>query len=207
MPQVFNTYEIQILGTLATTGAGNKNVLNVFHYRLLSGNTDGPAAILSLFLSNVWATVAAALNVAYVGVTSQIRFMDDATVGFTIGAVPASGVITGARLPTASAVVFPLRAAQRGKIYRGSKHFGGITEAHVTGDELNATGLPFFQAITPKLSLVLSGTLGTYQPTVLSRSQSQTAKNATTIISSDITGALLNKTIGTMRRRKERTQR
>jgi hypothetical protein len=207
MPQVFNTYEIQILGTAATTGAGNKNILNVFHYRLSAGNTDGPAAILALFLANVWATIAAGLNAAYVGVSSQIRFMDDATVQFSLGATPASGGVTGARLPTNTSVVFPLRAAQRGKIYRGSKHFGPVTEAHVTGDELNSVGLPFFTPIIPKLSLVLVGSMGSYTPTVLSRSQSQTAKNATTIISSDVTGALLNKTIGTMRRRKEKTQR
>jgi hypothetical protein len=209
VPTLTNVVEIVVKGTCATTGSGTKNIYNVFHYTWVSGAAPVSAAnVLVAFLAGPWTQIAAALSSAYTGVESDTRMMDDALSQYTVGSVPASGGVAGARLPTATAVVFLLRSLTRGKSYRGSKHFGPIAEAHQTNDELNATGLGLWNPISVQLTNTVNPSDGSiWAPCVLSRVLSQTRTNPTTLVGSRITTALLNKTLGTMRHRKEKTVR
>jgi len=203
--------EIIVQGTLPTTGSGSKNIANVFHYVAGTGGAIGSAVDLANnFLTNVWALIAAQLSVDYTGVATITRFLDDATVQYVNANVPASGAIALPRLPTEVSIVCPLRASERGKHYRGSKHFAGVPTASVVKDELTAGAAAAWAASVTALGNALTpggGYTVAMFPCVLSRSLSQTRVNPTSLWAATIASVLLNKTIGTMRKRKERTVR
>lgn len=210
MPTATNVVEIVIQGTVPTTGSGTKNIYNVFHYQYSAGG-GGPAsaqAVGNAFVAAVWAAIAAQLSVAYTGVACLARYLDDATQQFVTCNVPASGALAGARLPTTSTVVFLLRSNTRGKNYRGSKKFGPIQEAQQLNDELTVAGATAWTTVGTNLPISITAVGGAvYLPCVLSRSLSQLRKNPTQIQTSLVNSALLNKTLGTLRRRKEKTVR
>lgn len=208
MPVTTNVFEIILQNTLTETSF-TKNVWNVFHYRLSSGTPDTAANILSAWVSAVqnplrtnWLTT----DCACVGVLG--RFLDDATVQYATNLPGTSGLIALPRLPGDLALVLPLRGSNRGKNYRGSKHIPAIASAFVTKDELNATGITAAALVQGYLGLTITSTnSSTYIPVILSRNLSQLRTNPTTIVTSDVSAVLVNKTIGTMRRRKEKTVR
>ena len=208
MPTLSNVVEIVCQGTLAETSF-TKNIYNVFHYRLLTGTLDTMANIEGAFVLAVydyWLTNMATTDYNFVG--TNTRLLDDATAQYVFVASGTPGSVALPRLTGDLAVVTPFRCATRGKNFRGSKHFTPIATAHVTKDELNATGLTPWNTFTPKMLAPLTTSNGsTMGPCVVSRVLSQLRTNPTSIIGSDITSVLLNKTIGTMRRRKEKTIR
>lgn len=209
MPSSSNVVQMVIQGTVAETGGTSKNVWNVFTY-VQNPNVPSPptaVAVLNQFLASVWAQIAPLLSVRWVGVSSLARYMDVTTNAFLPGNVPASGAKILPSLSSQQAVVTPFRTALRSKNYKGSKHFGPIDSASVTGDELTAAAVTAWQAILPTLSGLITVTGQTYSPCIVSRSLSQLAKDPVNIQAAVITTALLNKTIGTMRRRKEKTVR
>ena len=203
-----NCVEIIVQGTVPPSSGGTKNVFNVYHYRLSSGPMDTLTQIGGQFITLVQSFITAQLSADFTGNGLRIRLLDDALSQYlTIGYSTVGGIALP-RLPNDVAIVLPLQCAQRGKSFRGSKHFGPVPTASVVKDELTATAVTAWNAIQTKLqnTFVSSGT-STYQPFVLSRTLSQLRTNPTTIIGSDVTTVLLNKTIGTMRRRKEKTAR
>lgn len=203
--------EFLIKGTVATTGSGTKNFFNVFHYR---SNTipvpDSKVAVLNFFLSAIWSLAGASLSSAYTGVESDVRLLDEATDQYAVGNVPASGAVAGARLPTDVSASVLLRTSLRGKNYRGAKRFGPLASSDVVNDEITAAAITaHWAALIAALSggMTGGGLSGTYTPIVVSRFKSQLSVDPTTIDGAPITAALLNKTVGTMRRRKEKTVR
>lgn len=202
-----NVVELVVRGSVATTGSGSKAFNNVFHYRLSSGTADVPSAVGAAFNTNVWAVIAARLSSLYTGVQIDCRMLDDAFQQYVTDGTPANGAVTGSRYPTEIAVTYLLRTATRGKSYRGSKHFGPVATSDTLNDELTATAATAWAAVTTALKAALTPGFGTWKPCVVSRTLSQLRTNPTTIVGDDITDAILNKTLGTMRRRKEKTVR
>lgn len=201
-------YEIQITGLVGLTGGGSKRVANVFHYtHYTTGTPASKASILSFFLTNVWNQIGPLLSVDYVGESSAIRIMDDPKDQFLAGAAPDSGAVTGDRLPNDMAAVFLLRTAQRGRNFRGSKHFGPIAESATTKDELSTAAVTAWGAVATALGATMTVSGEEYRPCVLSKTLSDLVADPSVLQGSLITQALLNKTIGTMRRRREKTIR
>jgi hypothetical protein len=206
MPTITNCVEFVWKGTLAET-ALSRNVWNVFHYRLVAGTLDAFGQLMGDFDTKVFSFARAQLTADYSTVSFNGRLLDDATQQFTTTTVALAGGIALPRLPGDLAIVTPMRCAQRGKQFRGRKHWRGVPSASVLKDELTAGALTAWLAVAVKLVGSFTSTLGTYQPCVVAKTLSQLRTNPTTIIASDVTSVLVNKTIGTFRRSKEPTQR
>lgn len=203
--------EIVIQGTVPTVGSGTKNVYNIFHYQSRAHPaTDSAIQVANQFVTAVWSSIAAQLSVLYTGVTTLARLMDVSTNQYGLGVAPANGSIAGARLPLDNAVVCLLRTQERGKSFRGSKHFGAIAESQQLNDELTAAAVTAWSSAIQTLVQGVSVPGGqVWDPVILSRHLSSygVGANPVILIGSIIQSALLNKTLGTMRRRKERTVR
>lgn len=207
MPAFTNVVEIVMRGQLTETSFV-KNIANVFHYRLFTGSADSKSNIVNNWQTNVGAPIVGQLTTDYLEVAVDIRLLDDPLDQYLTITPALAGGQALPRLPGDLAVVLPLRSASRGKNYRGSKHFSAPPSAYVTKDELNVTGTAAWNGIASILlaNLTLAGG-AVYSPIVLSRNLSQLRTLPTTVWGSDIVTVLLNKTIGTMRRRKEKTVR
>jgi len=207
MPTITNCVEIVMKGTLNET-AGLKNCWNVFHYRLVAGTMDAFGQLLGDFESKVYSFALAQLSADFVLNQMLARLLDDATQQYvTVTTAGNPGGIALPRLPGDLAIVTPMQAAQRGKQYRGRKHWRGVPSASVLKDELTAGAETAWLAVAVKLQGQFTSVTGTYQPCVVAKTLSQLKSNPTTIIASDVTSVLVNKTIGTFRRSKEKTQR
>jgi hypothetical protein len=210
MAALSNVYEIIIKGHYVATGTTVKNLANVFHYKYNSGGVSPGSAsdLLTAFLAGPWAAISAQLTTAYVGDDSLCRRLDDALAQFISGGAPANGARATPRFPGDVAVAYLLRTPSRGKSFKGSKHFGPVAAADVVGDEISGGAVAAWTAVGVSMGNVLVGAGGTnYQPVILSRVLSQLRFNPTTLVGDVVNAVLLNKTIGTMRRRKEKTVR
>lgn len=208
MPVATNVVEIIVQGTYPSTGSGAKNIFNVFHYRLLSGAVATATVVGNYFSVNLWSLIAANLSIDYTGVACTCRYLDDPTNVAVNCTTPASGGIALPRMPGEIAAVTPFRCVQRGRNFRGSKHFGPLATASVLKDELTAAAVTAWATAVSNMGLFIAVTSGQqYQPVVLSRNLSQLKVLPVSIVVSDIQTCLLNKTVGTMRKRKEKTQR
>lgn len=210
MPTITKVYEIVIRGHYVASGTTVKNISNVFHY-LFSGGGGSPgnaSDLLTAFLAGPWAAIAALLPTSYIGDESLCRTLDDALAQYINGAAPASGGRAVTRLPGDVAIAYLFRTPSRGRNFKGSKHLGPVPAPDVTGDEINGGAIANWQGIGTQMSNVIIGaSTAQYQPCVVSKTLSQLVANPTTIIGDIITQVLTNKTIGTMRRRKEKTVR
>jgi len=207
MPSLNNVVEIVVKTTLAET-ARIKNCFAVFHYWLTGGTLDTMSQLIGDFESKVYSFVLAQQSADISLYEIDARLIDDVTIQYTRVAMgPTAGGIALPRLPGDLAIVTPYQCATRGKSFRGSKHFRGVPTASVLKDELTAAATTAWQAVAVKLLTPFSSTTGTYTPIVLSRVLSQLKTNPTTIIGSSVSAVLVNKTIGTMRKSKEPTQR
>lgn len=212
MPVLTGVVEILIKGTVPTTGSGAKNIYNVFHFQSSSPpNVDSLGLIASEFVSQIWVNIAASLSSSYTGVESDCRLLDDATSQYVTGTVPTNGQVTGARMPSDISVAMLMRTTARGKNFRGGKRFGPIADGDVLGDELTAAAITAHWATTVvNVGNPISAGGGlsfSYRPVIVSRMLSQLAVNPTLITGAPVFSVLLNKTLGTMRKRKEKTVR
>lgn len=206
MPVMTNVIEIVMQETLAES-AGTKNCWNVFHYQLTAGSLDAYNQLLGDFESKVYSFALAQQSADTTLVAQLVRKLDDATEQYFTVSGSNPGGIALPRLPGDLAVVTPYRCVQRGKSFRGRKHWRGVPAASVLKDELTAGALTAWQAVAVKLQAPFTSITGTYTPVVVSRILSQLKTNPTTIIGSTVNAVLTNKTIGTFRRSKEKTQR
>jgi hypothetical protein len=199
--------EIIVQGTVATSGGGSKQFVNAFHVQTAAAvPATTKAQLWTGFAAAIWTPLAAFLSVDYVGSAASVRWMDNALDIPVVTGVPANGGTALPRLDTALAVTLLLRTNNKGRSYRGSKHFGPIATADVLKDELTAGALVNWHAVLATITGVFATAADTYYCTVYSRKLSQPLVNPTTIINTAIqASSRVNKTIGTMRRRKERT--
>jgi len=206
---ITNVVEISVQGSVLETGGTTRNVFNIFHYYQNPNQPSPPSAITvaNAFIAGPWAAVLALLSIGYVGVQTVARYLDSANNAYSAGNPPGTGALALPRQPAQQAVVALFRTAIRGKSFRGSKHFGPLATAAVTGDEIAAASVAAWQAAMTGLVANITAGGQTYTPCVVSKTLSQLRVDPTTIIGAAKLTALTNKTIGTMRHRKEKTVR
>lgn len=209
VPVLGDVVEISALGTLAAAGSNGKNVASVYHYRLSVIGTAPLKALLNTSFNNaVGLPFLAAANARYTQTMNNIRYLNDATDLPTSFAVAGVGAIATDGMPTDVSVSMLLRTAKRGREFRGAKRFPAVNEIDTTGDVLTGAGLARWQTLQTGVAATLTDVSGCqWVPCVLSRKLSQLLINPTTVISNDVVQVLLNKNVGTMRRRRVLTVR
>jgi hypothetical protein len=207
MPSPIGTNaEIVVQGTVPTSGGGAKTLVNVFHYVCTGVPAATELQVWTAFAAAVWANIAAQLSVDWVGQQSSVRFMDDSNRPPVITTPPASGGVALPRLPANLAAVLYLKTALRGKSYRGFKHFSPLPTASVIKDEINPGVLGAINAVLATVTGAIAPAAGpTYVPAIFSRTKSPSLVNPTNLVLTPVTSGRVNKTIGNMRHRKEKT--
>lgn len=198
------TVQIAVLATSAADGGAVKNIANIFYFK-----RDTPllpmdvANLVTVFQGDVMPDILAALNVDYTLKGYLARCIDDAEEAPIFVADTSVGGTSGERLPDYAAVSVQLITPLRGRNYRGSKHFGPITEADTTGDIIAAGAVSKMAKLAINSKLDLTDTdANHWVPVVFSPSLSQIDANPTTVITAPIVNAITNQLLGTMRRRK-----
>jgi len=209
VPVLGSIAEIQMKGTLAAMGSTSKNTMAVHHYRLgLIVLPPTKTALETAFNAGVAAAFLAAANSRYTQSETTVRWIDEATDAPQSFARAGVGAIATDALPTDVTVSMLLRTAKRGRNYRGAKRYAAVNEIDTTGDVLTGAGLVRWQALqTAVFASITDGLGNVWVPSVLSTSLSILATNPTTVVANDVTQCLLNKTIGTMRKRRVATVR
>lgn len=202
---------VSFRGVLLADGSDQKNIANVFHYRRLSVSADpfkGPLA--TAFNTAVLQVYLNACNVDVAQAKICVRWIDDAEDSeseFIPGANTA-GQVAGERLPSKSAVRMLFRTSLRGRHWRGAKSFCGVTEADTTGEILTGAPLALWILLRNACAAQLTdATTNVWAPCVYSKILSIEETNPTTIRTADLSEVLLNKTIGSMNRRRVQTVR
>lgn len=201
--------EISHLGTSAAGGGAVKNFANVYHFRrgAVVGVFDS-TVIANEFIASMVPNICAALNVDYVTTGVTVRCLNDALDPPVTVADATAGAIAGERLPDYNAVMILMRSAARGRNYRGRKHYGPIAESDSQDDVLVAAAVTRFTTIMTTLGAGMTDANGNFwSQVVCSKTLSQLTVNPTNVVYQDVTQYLLNKSLGTMRRRKIATVR
>lgn len=202
-------FEVVHFGTIAAGGSGIKNIANVYHFRRT--NTPGLATnanIAAAFAAAIIPAVTNALNVDYTGTLVGCRCINDAQENMQFVADTTAGQVAGERLPGYNAAVLILKTDLRGANYRGRKHYAPMSEGDSVDDVLTAGSVTLMNAIAAAILAGFTDANGNiFVPAVVSRNLSQLATNPTTVVATDVTSILTNKTLGTMRRRKTATVR
>lgn len=201
--------EIHVLGTQAAGGSNATPCQNVYYYRRLAiVNPLSKAALNTIFQATVIAPLLAAANVRYSPNTLNIRMINDPLDVATTFAVAGAGAIGTDSEPSDDAVYMLMRTAQRGRSFRGSKHFGGSSEVDTTADILVGAGLARWVTLRNALAVTLvDATPNSWAPFIFSRTLSTMGVFALNVVGADVTAVLLDLNIGTMRRRRSATVR
>lgn len=204
--------EIVTQATAVARGGGVKNFFNVFHFRRTStANVLVKANILAAFATAIEAKMLLALNVDYTQTQTTIRFFenpDDAVVAASRAGV---GAIANDRLPDFNAAVIQLKSGKRGKSGRGSKHFGPVSEDDTIGDDLTAGANTRFTAIGTAIIAGFTDSDGNvWVPGIKAAERIGSIARYTLPLPTvtpwtDILTFTLNKSLGTMKRRKIKT--
>lgn len=204
-----NVVEISVQGSVVETGGTTRNIFNIFHYYQNPNQPSPPSAVVvaNAFIAGPWAAILALLSIGYVGVQTLSRYLDSSANAFNTANPPGTGAVILPRQPAQQAVVGFFRSAIRGKSFRGSKHFGPLATSQVTGDEIAPASVAAWQAANTGLVANITAGGQTYTPCVVSKTLSQLRTDPTTIYGAALLTGLTNKTIGTMRHRKEKTVR
>lgn len=207
-PVAYFMLEFRILWTLTLEDTLTRAMVNVLHYRKLTGSgSPDLVTVLDNFRSSVATQFPSLVNarVNYDG--CDVRPLDDPLVPEILNVTSASaGSVTGDPLSAALAVVISLKTSTRGRSFQGRKHFGGLSESDTDGgDELKAASLSAWITAAGNLTGTLSDGAGfTYTPCVLSTTLSGIFLTPPYFTGADIDSVEVNPILGTMRRRKER---
>jgi hypothetical protein len=209
VPVLGSIASVNMTGVLAALGSSAKNVASIFHYRLsLIAAPPTKTALETAFQALVGAAFIAAANVRYTQQSTNVRWIDDATDPAQDFAEAGPGAIATDALPSDVSVAMLLRTGLRGRSFRGAKKFPAVNEIDTTGDVLTGAGLARWQALQAAVFSNVTDALGNvWVPSVLSRNLSILDTNPTTVIANDVTQVLLNKNVGTMRKRRVVTVR
>lgn len=192
---------------LAAAGGQAKAIQIQFDYRRIAvAVAPNKANLVAAFTAGPYAALLAATNIGFQNGSANIRWLNDAQDAFLVSILAGVGAIGTDRLPTYAAIFMRLQSALRGRSFQGSKHFAGPSEVDTTGDILVGAGLVRWQALQVAIAAPLVSAEGnTWNPAVVSTSLSQLRTNPTVCIVNDITQVILDRSVGTMRRRKIRT--
>lgn len=198
------TFEIGLKGTSTAGGGDARNIANIFHYRRLSTVNDPvKSQIAAGFIATILPTIVLALNARASLTQVTCRCIDDATDAELSTTIAEVGAVAGDGLSNFNCVTVRLKSAVRGKSAQGSKHFGPLSEVDGDDDILTGAGLTRWQAVRDILDdTFVDASSNTWRPCVVSRVLSQMVTNPTVIVKNDIVSTVLNKTYGTMKRRK-----
>lgn len=201
--------EVTHKGVIAAGGGSTRNTANVYHfYRNTVGAAQNNITVANAFIANMVGPITDALNVDFATTEVTCRCVNDATDFPQSVANATAGQVAGDRLPDFACVSLLLRSGLRGANYRGSKHLGPFSESDIGDDILNAGALVNVTAIKTALLLgMVDAGANTWLLCVLSRTLSQLSVNPTTVITSLVSDILINKNLGTLKRRKIPTVR
>lgn len=202
--------QIIINGTAATGGSTVTPSINVFSYqRTTTVNPFTKTALNTIFQATVMAPLLAAMNIRYTPTNLTIRILNDYNDAPTVFAVAGVGAIATDSIPSDDAVYYLFRTALRGRNYRGSKHFGPLSEIDTTNDLLTGAGLARWNTVKAALlSALVDANGNAWLPTVLSRQKSNLKlQPIAQVAANEVTEVLLDLNVGTMRRRRSKTVR
>lgn len=199
-------FEVAVQGLISAGGSSTVKTVNVFHYqRTTNVNPISKTNIDTAFQAAVVVPLGAALNNRWTQQNNAVRCVDDALdspVQFSHAVV---GAVAGDGMTSIEAAFVLMRTGLRGKSYRGSKHFGPLSEADTTAgteDIFNAAALARWGAVVTAINGGFTDANGNvWLPTVISRKLSQLRVNPTTVIANVVSQIVLNKRIGRLRRR------
>lgn len=199
--------EVVVSGNVSQTGVATKLIEFVFAYRRTTFTVVADKASFEAgFQTKVPAAVLPLLNAAYLQSANKVRWLDDATDAPLTVARAVAGAVVGDQQQNFDTLVFQFKTAYRGKSGRGSKHFAPLTAADTLGNILVAGTITAWNAIVPNMLTSFTDSTGNvWRPCIFSRKLSAIKANPTTVITNDLVAAILNKTTGTMRRRKVKT--
>lgn len=205
-PALVSHAEVHCVGSIVAGGSGSKNTDYTFNFRRTTVvNPLSKANLDTIFQSTIVAKILLAVNIRWSQLSNTVRWLDDATDP----PVPFSHVNLGA-IATPGTQAFDsvyclLRTGLRGKNYRGSKHFAGLSEVDTTqpnDDVLNAGAIALWATVLAGMATPLVDLSGnTWVLEIVSKTLSQTVINPTVVVGNDVTTMLLNKRIGKMKNR------
>jgi len=207
--------EVIIRGNATATGGTVKPILNVFHFRRLTNSSPADfVTFLSNFTTLFQGPLLACLNERYNMEQTECRPMDDPAAATVVQPISEPGALGNAAsaYDLLSAVVYQMKTGFRGRSFKGSKHFSGLDESQVTGDELTAAAVTatwdaLTAAFTAAIAGISDGAGNTFYPIILSPTLSSLGPTDIpgVFTGADVSSVLLNLTVGSMRRRKEKT--
>jgi hypothetical protein len=203
--------EIVSRGIVTQTGVPSKNFFSVWQFRRT--NNFQPLSKTDIeghFQTTYMVPLIALLNAAYLQVSNDVRFLDDATDPFQSIPRTVVGGIVGVAQQNYDSVAYQFQTGYRGKSGRGGKRLGPLSDADTLQNVLTGAALIAWTALRGVFLGGFSDTNGNvWVPTVVSKGVppglSQLRTNPTRVFANDVVGVVLNKTTGTMRRRKVRT--
>lgn len=195
---------VEVRAVFAAAGGSAKKVIIKFDYRRIATvNVPSKADLAAAFAAGPYAAILTAANVRFGNGVAYIRWLNDAQNPFVPFVLAGAGATVTDSLPSYNAIYMLLSTAVRGRSYMGSKHFPGGSESDTTGDLLSGGGLANWQAVqTAILTPITDATPNTWKLCVVSGKLSQIKVNPTFMSSEDVTVVVLDKSLGTMRRRK-----
>lgn len=202
--------EFRLLGSVLQSNGLYRVVSNLFHYKNSAAapiTLDTKQQLMTAFIAHCWTgKLQAALNQAYTLPVCQVRFVDNPEDPYEIALV-APGDVTGPatdREPLNTCITVQKLSGLRGRQNRGSFHFGPMSEADDTEDEL-AANKAVWQAAAAVLKDNITGAGGTVlNPIILRRQGSVLDKAPTTIYYAPFVQVILDWADGTMKKRKEK---
>lgn len=207
-PVLWNIIELRVQGALTLEDGLNRPLVNVFHFKRLSGPTQPTLQELcDSFATNNQNHLQAVLNVRVIDFYASARPLDDPLVPEqTQSTGHGVGAVTGDPLSASLAAVLRYKTGVRGRSFSGSKHFGGLSEDDTDGgDELNAASVTLWNTVISGLASTIGDTSSNlYIPCVLSSTLSRINDSPPIFTGATVTSIELNPILGTMRRRKER---
>jgi hypothetical protein len=201
--------ELQIFGVIAGGGAKAVNTVNTLHYhRTAIINPLSEAAFVTAWHTACQAALLAALNNKWTWNFTKARCINDATdIGVEV-AVNLPGLVAGDQMPDINAVFLYHQAPFRGKQFKGSTHWGPLSEADTTGateNILNAAAIARWTTVLTALKGPFTdASPNTWTLETLSRKKSKTDVNPTIVSATPVGSILLNKRIGRLRGRERR---
>lgn len=198
-------WEISVLGRMTAGGGNAVLTANVFHYR--RNLFPAPAVkseIEAAFEALVVAPILLLLNARWTHTQTTVRCLNDALDPPVVFAHTDPGNVAGDSLQSDQAAYLLVRTGTRGRSFRGSKHFGPMSETDVTtnGDVWNAAALTRIGDVATAMVANLTDASGNvYVPGVLSRKLSQLRENPTFVSQEDMLQILTNHRVGNMKRR------
>jgi len=182
-----------------------KPFVNVYTFsRTNLAVTAVKANILTAFKAAILDVLKLSQSVAYIADWIDIRFLDDETDPYLRQALTIDGTVAGDSLPSTMNVTVQLKTGLRGRNYRGSKHYGPISEADTVLDNLDAAAIVQFDLFAAALLAGFTDSDGIlWSPWLCSRTLSYTGPMTAILVGQPITQVLVNPTLGTMRRRSQ----